>query len=317
VSAIAKQSAGHATRFATLVMVAAAAAFQTPRALHGQTDTITGTVGCRTPLLVEQLRDGCFDYDLLSRVIPGFADLSQQERPLCTWTVYLTNPVAQASRARKILAPLNYKPSDPAECTQTGIRVRRSRYSWAGLRKFQDRAGEIIDEAGYARQTYALIQDARIVITAHNRRALAKLRTLFRRDPMSGSNILVYGMIGGTEELDRPVTPPRAATLIVLDSLAARYANLNTVAFNDSTLPKGVTARDLLDRGLRLKSPSDARCSKKQIYFLETRQWVDGRIEFTVHEGRSDTIYDVLCTAAGCRTQYPPRPGMGDYFGGC
>ena len=309
--------AKHNAWFATLVVAAAGAVFQAPRALHGQTDTITGGVGCRTPLLAEQLRDGCFNYDVLSRVIPGFSDLSQQERPLCTWTVYLTNPLIQATRARKILAPLVHKPSDPTECSQTGIKVRRSRYSWSQLLTIADSVSQIIEAAGYARRTYANIRDARIVITAHNRGAYAKLRALLRRNPMTDSNLVAYEMAAGAEELDRPVVPPRAATLLVLDSLAARYANLDTVALNDSTLPKGVTARDLLDRGLRLRSASDARCSKKQIFFWETRQWVSGRIEFTVHEGRSDTIYEVLCTAAGCRTLYPPRPGMGDYFGGC
>lgn len=301
-----------------LLVIVAISVIDPQQVLKAQDDTATVAAGCRTGVLAEQLRDGCFNNDVLSRVIPGFADLSHFVPPLCAYTVYLTDPASQADNARKVLAPIVYIPSEPGFCSETGIKVRRSRYSWSKLRSIEERAGEIIDKAGYRARTFANIRDARIVVVAHNRRALERTRILLGRDPITRSNISAYEMNDGPEELDRPVVPPRAASLIVLDSLAAHYAGSDSVAFDASTLPGGTSADDVVARRLRLKSPNDGQCSKKmKILFEETRQWVNGRIQYRVFEVDRAMLYEVTCIAARCRTSHSPLPGAGDYIDSC
>jgi hypothetical protein len=137
---------------------------------------------------------------------------------------------------------------------------------------------------------------------------------LFSRDPITRSSVVVYKLADGPEEIDPPIIPPRAATLIVLDSLAARYAGNGIVAFDVSTLPKGVTAADVVARGLRLKAANDPPCSKKKMGFWEPRAWVDGRIQFHVDEVERDWLYEVWCTTAGCTMRYRSIPGGGDIY---
>jgi len=299
------------TRVASFLIVAMGAATH-PSPLKAQEDTATAAYGCRTAILAEQLRDHCFNYDVLGRVIPGFADLTQHDQPSCAWTVYLTNPATQADSARKVLSPIVYKPLDPADCSETGITVQKARYSWPKLRTMETRASDIIDTAGYWLRSFPRIEDGRLVVTVHNRRALARLRRLFSRDSIARSSVVVFKLADGPEEIDPPIKVPRAATLIVLDSLAAHYAGNDIVAFDVSTLPDGVTASDVVARGLRLKAANDPPCKKRKMGFWKPRAWVDGRIQLHVDEVERDWLYDIWCTPAGCAMRSHAWPGSGD-----
>ena len=67
------------SRIASFLVIVAIAATEAPQALKAQNDTATAASGCRTAILAEQLRDHCFNYDVLGRVIgryPGAATLS-------------------------------------------------------------------------------------------------------------------------------------------------------------------------------------------------------------------------------------------------
>jgi len=174
------------------------------------------------------------------------------------------------------------------------------------------RAYEIIDKAGYSLGSDAEVRDARLVITAHNRRALERLRRLLGRDPIIRSSVVVYQLREGPEELDPPIVSPRAASLIILDSLAAHYAGSKIVGFDVSTLPKGISTADVVSRGLRLKSANEPRCYNTLLAFLEPRAWVDGRIQFHVDEPDRDRYYDVWCTKADCRMRYGSLVGSRD-----
>lgn len=304
-----------AVRKKTLLLLFCAAGIQTTASSRraAAQDAVPGVDGCLARTLAAQLRQGCITYDSLIRVIPGFADLTRNGTRACQYTVYLTDPVRYGDVARKILAPIVHpSPNDP-ECSWTGIRVKPARYPWSRLTSIRDRASEIITKAGYSARSFARIEDARIVIQAHNHRALEKLRTLMRRDPIIRRAVPVFGMRDGPEEVDPPIAPPREAYILVLDSLAARYAGADTVAFDVRALPNGITVKDIVARSIRLSSPNDSRCSKWKVWIHGARKWADGRIEITVLEGDWDRLYDVSCTAAGCKMRHPPMYG-GDYM---
>jgi hypothetical protein len=274
-----------------------------------------GVDPCLAKTLAERLRKGCIDHDSLVLVIPGFADLTRNGTQACQYTVYLIDPVRQGNVARKILAPIVHPTPDNEECRRfTGIRVRPARYSWPRLTSIANRAGEIITKAGYGSRSLAYVEDARIVIKVHNRRALEKLRALISRDAIVRRAVPVFVMMEGPEEIDPPITPPRDAYLLIFDSLAARHANADTVAFVVTTLPNGITVSDIVERSLRLSSPKDPRCSKWKIWFRGARKWADGRIEISVLEGDRDRLYSLWCTAAGCRMPDAPMYGARDYM---
>lgn len=281
-------------------------------------DAVPGVDSCLYKTLAAQLRTGCITYDSLIHAIPGFADLTRNGNSACQYTVYLTDPVRHGDVARKILAPIVHPMPEDDECASfTGIRVKHARYSWPRLTSIRDRASEIIDKAHFQTdnkgRSFAVIKDARIVIEAHNRRALAKLRTMMNRDPIVRRAVPIFEMLEGPEELDPPITPPREAYLLVLDSLAARYANADTVAFIATRLPNGITVKDIVGRSLRLWSPNDRPCSKWKIWFGQPRKWADGRIEISVSEGDWEKLYSVWCTTAGCKMPDRPMNG-GDYM---
>lgn len=242
-------------------IIAAALAVGSPfKTVAAQPDSVMWA-GCRSFVLAEQLHDHCLIPDRLAKVIPGFADLASDTPPSCAWTVFLTNPARDGARAKRILAPLLPESlKDRQECAPGGIRVRPSRYNMAQLVRVSNRMDSLIDAFGYHRfpvpRTLAFVDSGSVVVTAHNQRALDHLRAAIRNDPAFRPYPIVLRLSEGPQELDPPIHPPRAAALLVLDSLASRFAG-QRIAFDTKKLPPGVTVADLISRHLRPIGPGD------------------------------------------------------------
>ena len=123
--------------------------------------------------------------------------------------------------------------------------------------------------------------------------------------------LLPVGLLA--QQTETAFQPPRSASLLVLDSLAARYASEPVFVVDIATLPPGVTVADLHVRGLRIKQAKDTGCTRRFIEFRETRQQKNGENMFIVYEGVLDRAYRVQCKDGACHMSYPPEQGNGDY----
>jgi hypothetical protein len=111
------------------------------------------------------------------------------------------------------------------------------------------------------------------------------------------------------EEVDGPVSPPAAAYLAVLDTIAAAPPEEGTPFVIDvGSLPSSVKEDDLRRRGLRPHLPSDT-CNKvisdsigfTLVSFQKPRQYVSGAYGFFVSWRANNYRYEVLCESGWCR----------------
>ena len=157
------------------------------------------------------------------------------------------------------------------------------------------------------------MQDARLTIVAHNQRALETARALVAEGTAFASAEPVFELRPGAQELDPPIQPPRSASLEVLDSLAARYASRPEFVFDTAGLPIGSIENDIEARGFQLRQPEHNACTNRIIRFTEIRQWENGMLNVTVHEGGQDRVYSVQCADQVCRMPFSPMTHTTDY----
>lgn len=165
--------------------------------------------------MAEWLRTGTIFPESLAAQIPGFVDIAWNMPGSCSYTVYLTDPDAQASTAERVLKPLVDQrcPSDPhvyparSDFTrQEGARIR------AALVELLREAGEPMRDIGFARGRWFV----QAINPAHRDRVAALLKAHEDSLPLSHIDLRLREP---PYELDPPVRPRPAVYLAIADSL--------------------------------------------------------------------------------------------------
>jgi hypothetical protein len=160
------------------------------------------------------------------------------------------------------------------------------------------------------------VDSATIVVTAHNRRAVTRLRAALANVAALKPYPVMVELADGAQELDAPITPPRAASLALLDSLTKRFAR-HRIAVDAKTLPAGLKIDDLTSRGLRASTPEDTGCTTRVLQFREPRMFEDGRVMYTVYDGERDLIYEMFCARGKCESRYDSNYSGVQYANPC
>lgn len=117
------------------------------------------------------------------------------------------------------------------------------------------------------------------------------------------------GKTPGTEEVDGPATLSPAASMLMLDSVAARARRAGTQLVVDvSGLSADITDQDLAARGLERKGPAEEPCPPGGgAWFRDVRRSAGGSYAFVLHEvvdadgWVDESLWWIACDADGCR----------------
>ena len=178
-----------------------------------------------------------------------------------------------------------------------------SRYSRAELAAFANRITTVLREPELRVRGSIRVTPETLIVGAHNEAALKRARSRLAREKTLPQAMLDY-RVWKPEEVDGPVTPPRAVYLAVLDTIAAAPPERGQPFVVDLTsMPATVREDDLRQRGLRARSPSDTCGTPTVVSFQQPRQFVDGRYAFSGSWRLNDYYYEVDCRSGACRVR--------------
>ncbi len=117
------------------------------------------------------------------------------------------------------------------------------------------------------------------------------------------------GRTPGTDAADAPAVLSPAASMLMLDSVAARARRTGTDRIVDvSGLSADITSHDLAVRGLGEKRPDDAPCPPRALaWFHDVRRSADGSYALALHEvvdadgWVDESLWWITCGDDGCR----------------
>jgi hypothetical protein len=238
-------------------------------------------------------------------VLPGYVDFVN-DAP-CHIVVYLMNPRTWGDSARALFR--RALPADTSELSRAycagrpEVRVRPSRHTRSELSAFANRITTVLGEPGLRVRGSIRVTPETLIVGAHNEAALKRARSRLAREKTLPQGMLAY-RVWKPEEVDGPVTPPRAAYLAVLDTIAAAPPERGQPFVIDlSSIPAKVGEDDLHQRGLRARSPSDSCGTPTVVTFQQPRQFVDGRFAFSGSWRLNDYYYEVDCRSGACRVR--------------
>jgi hypothetical protein len=255
--------------------------------------------------LAEQFRMHYFIHDSIVAALPGYVGFAS-DNP-CNIVVYLMNPRTWGDSARALFR--HALPADTSELSQVycggrpEVRARASRYTYAELSAFANRITTMLREPSLRVRGSVRVTPETLIVGAHNQAALKRARSRLAREKKLPQAMLAY-RVWNPEEVDGPVTPPRAAYLAVLDTIAAAPSERDRpFVIDPRSLPGTVREDDLRKRGLRPRRSSATCDTATVVSFKPPRQFVDGRYAFSVSWRSNDYYYEVDCPSGVCRVR--------------
>lgn len=236
--------------------------------------------------LPEQLRMNYYDMDRLAAALPGFGGLDRGD---CVAHVYIKDTTVLGDSARALFRHTRPGCEGPPE-----VRLHAARYTWEEIQALQLRLHGVLGEPDLRVRGWVRVHpDGTLTVHAQNRAALERARQRLLREPGIPHASIVLQPPPQPEEVDDPVPLPRAAYLVVLDSVAAHvHAGPDYGRFNAAALPAALTPDDLRARGVKPLEASDRCGTVGAIRFREPRQFSDGTYILNVVEGVRPGIPD-------------------------
>ena len=252
--------------------------------------------------LSEQFRMHYFIEDSIIAVLPGYVDFDTE---VCHVTVYLVDTLHWADSARALFRPA--LPPDTSEVAQEycggtpEVRVRAAQYTRTALWAFARRIDTILAEPLLRVRGSAWLQGDSLIVSVHSRAGLERARLRLARELGIPQTLLVF-RVHVPEEIDGPVSPPRAAYLAVLDTIAAAPPEgQRPFVINLRSLPSTVGVDDIRKRGLRPRLPSDSCQPLTVVSFEKPRQFASGSYWFATSWRLNNYAYEVRCESGLCR----------------
>jgi hypothetical protein len=259
-----------------------------------------------------------FIHDSIVAALPGYVDFAS-DNP-CNTVVYLMNPRTWGDSARALFR--HALPADTSVLSreycggQPEVHVRASRYTSAELSALANRITTMLREPSLKVRGSIRVTPETLFVGAHNQAALKRAQSRLAREKKLPQAMLVY-QVWNPEEVDGPVTPPRAAYLAVLDTIAAAPSERGRpFVIDPRSLPGAVREDDLRQRGLRSRSSSATCDTATVVSFKPPRQFVDGRYAFSVSWRSNDYYYEVDCPPGVCHVRKAAQL-PGDKLAGC
>lgn len=173
-------------------------------------------------LLAEQFQIHYFIHDSIASALPGYVGFDS-DFP-CNIAVHMLDTLAWADSARDLFQ--HALPPDTSVLAQEycaghpKVHVRAARYSLAQLMTFASRIGRVLGEPSLRVRGSVRVTPETLIVGAHNQAALERARIRLAREVDIPQDMLAY-RVWKPELVDGPVSPPRAAYLAVLDTIAA------------------------------------------------------------------------------------------------